>query len=350
MAYTYSVTASAMFEDRTAQFEAFGVPASELAEVRAAVSDMWRDGPGGWAYEWSKVAARHAAAGQHYLASLTYGCAKFPCLAGVPGRANALAKQVEEYVAAAPTFPVRFERRILRVPHRSGVTSVPVHLLTTHEDLTKAPVLIASGGVDTWKMDIHPMCIALANVGLTVLAFDQPGTGESAAYLTGDADEVVLGVVREAKVLGNGWVGHMGFSFGANFSAMTGLSGAVNAAVVLGAPTDKAFAKENLARLPYGMFDIVANAVGFDRRPELDELVTAMSGLSRHDLLEKNENAPMLVINGADDYFVPQADTLVFTGRRDTEVRLLPNTGHCAVSKMPEVMSTAIGWLKSRLG
>jgi len=41
---------------------------------------------------------------------------------------------------------------------------------------------------------------------------------------------------------------------------------------------------------------------------------------------------------------------LVFTGRRDTEVRLLPNTGHCAVSKMPEVMSTAIGWLKSRLG
>ena len=178
MAYTYSVTASAMFEDRTAQFEAFGVPASELAEVRAAVSDMWRDGPGGWTYEWSKVAARHASAGRHYLASLTYGCAKFPCLAGVPGRANALAKQVEEYVAAAPTFPVRFERRILRVPHRSGVTSVPVHLLTTHEDLTKAPVLIASGGVDTWKMDIHPMCIALANIGLTVLAFDQPGTGE----------------------------------------------------------------------------------------------------------------------------------------------------------------------------
>jgi len=78
--------------------------------------------------------------------------------------------------------------------------------------------------------------------------------------------------------------------------------------------------------------------------------VTAMSGLSRHDLLKRNENAPMLVINGTDDYFVPQADTLVFTGRRDTEVRLLPNTGHCAVSKMPAVMSTAMGWLTSRLG
>jgi esterase FrsA len=349
MAYTYTVAASAMFEDRAAQFEAFGVPASEVAEVRAAVTDMWRDGPGGWTYEWSKVAARHASAGRHYLASLTYGCAKFPCLAGVAARSSALAMQVEQYVAAAPTFPVRFERRIIRLPHRGGVTAVPVHLFSTKDDLTKAPVLLASGGVDTWKMDIHPMCIALAKVGLTVLAFDQPGTGESTAHLTRDADEVVLGLVREAKTLGNGWVGHMGLSFGANFSAMTGLSGAVNAAVVLGGPTDEAFAKENLARLPYGMFDIVANAVGFERHPELDGLVTAMSGLSRHDLLQKNENAPMLVINGADDYFVPQADTLVFTGRRDTEVRLLPNTGHCAVSKMPEVMSTAMEWLKSRL-
>jgi esterase FrsA len=350
MAYTYPVAASAMFEDRAAQFEAFGVPTSEMEEVRSAVTDMWSEGPGGWVYEWSKVAARHAAAGQHSLASLLYGCAKFPCLAGVPARASALARQVEEYVAAAPTFPVRFQRRVLRVPHRGGVTAVPVHLLTTHEDLTKAPVLIVSGGVDTWKMDIHPMCIPLSNVGLTVLAFDQPGTGESAAYLTRDADEVVLGVVREAKALGNGWVGHMGFSFGANFSAMAGLSGAVNAAVVLGAPTDKAFAKENLAKLPYGMFDIVANAVGFDRRPGLDELVTAMSGLSRRELLAKNDNAPMLVINGADDYFVPQSDTLVFMGRRDTEVRLMPGTGHCAVSKMPEVMATTIGWLRSRLG
>jgi hypothetical protein len=55
----------------------------------------------------------------------------------------------------------------------------------------------------------------------------------------------------------------------------------------------------------------------------------------------------MLVINGANDYFVPQADTLVFKGRPKTEVRLLPDIGHCAVlggvSKLPEV----IDWLRS---
>jgi esterase FrsA len=39
----------------------------------------------------------------------------------------------------------------------------------------------------------------------------------------------------------------------------------------------------------------------------------------------------MLVINGANDYFVPQADTLVFQRRRDTEVHLIPDIGHCGV-------------------
>lgn len=56
-------------------------------------------------------------------------------------------------------------------------------------------------------------------------------------------------------------------------------------------------------------------------------------------------NAPMLVINGADDVHVPQHDTLVFRGRRDTDVHLLPDTGHCAVSKMPQVLQMLFEWM-----
>jgi hypothetical protein len=41
----------------------------------------------------------------------------------------------------------------------------------------------------------------------------------------------------------------------------------------------------------------------------------------------------MLVINGANDLLVPQADTFVVEGRTKTEVHMLPDTGHCAVSK-----------------
>ena len=36
----------------------------------------------------------------------------------------------------------------------------------------------------------------------------------------------------------------------------------------------------------------------------------------------------MLVVNGADDYFIPQSDTLVFQGRPHTEVHLIEGTGH----------------------
>jgi pimeloyl-ACP methyl ester carboxylesterase len=48
-------------------------------------------------------------------------------------------------------------------------------------------------------------------------------------------------------------------------------------------------------------------------------------------LLDRADNSPMLVVNGANDYFVPQADTLVVQGRRNTEVHLIPDIGHCGV-------------------
>ena len=53
----------------------------------------------------------------------------------------------------------------------------------------------------------------------------------------------------------------------------------------------------------------------------------------------------MLVVNGADDYFIPQSDTLVFQGLPNTEVHLIEGTGHVAMSKAPEVVPKIIAWL-----
>jgi esterase FrsA len=158
-------------------------------------------------------------------------------------------------------------------------------------------VLIASGGVDTWKMDIHPMCIAAAqSTGATVLAVDMPGTGEIANLPLGaEADQVVLGVAQAAKAVGNGRVGHIAISFGANFSAMTGLTGAVDAAVDNGGPVKDAFSREHITRLPYGMFDIVGNAIGFDRRPDIDDVIAVIAvigTLSREKLLDQPDGNP----------------------------------------------------------
>src|ERR1700728_5435566 len=196
MSYTYPIEPEAMFEDRAAQFVAFGVPAADVERMRSAIQDMWSDGPGGWVPEWSALAAGYAEKGDHYLASLLYGCAKFPCLADAQ-RSAALARQVEEYVAASPSFPVRFERRLLSVPYLGATVEVPVHIYSASDDYTSSPMLLISGGVDTWKMDIHRMCVSAATPsGGTVVAFDIPGTGEIAQVpLNADADEVVLGLV-----------------------------------------------------------------------------------------------------------------------------------------------------------
>jgi esterase FrsA len=345
MSYTYAITPAAMFEDRFSQFVTLGIPKADVEAMRDAIVDMWADAPGGWVYEWSKLAERYKTAGQAFLASLAYGCAKFPCLAN-EARKTALAHQVEAYVAAAPAFPVKFERRSIDLPYAGSTVALPVHFYSATGGYGEAPVLLLNGGVDTWKMDFHGVCVTLVQkLGVTVAAFDQPGTGENPAALVLEADEIVLGLVKEARHLGNGKVAHFGTSFGANYSAMTGLLGIVDASIVLGAPIDKAFAHEALAKLPYGMPGIIGNDMGFDHQPPEAEFAIALGRLSRRALLDQSHNAPMLVINGADDYFVPQADTRIFEGRLNTDVHLIEGTGHCAFSKLPEVMGLVLRWL-----
>lgn len=350
MGYIYDIDTKAMFEDRFEEFVSLGIPRAEVTGMSAAITGMWIDAPGGWVYEWSRLAREHAEAGEMFLASLCYGCAKFPCLANEARRA-ALSKQVETYLAAAPTFPVKFERRLIDVPYRGTVSTIPTHIFSATGQYNSQPVLLFNGGVDTWKMDMHGICVALAQrLSVTVLAFDQPGTGETTAPLIPEADEMVLGLIAEGRRIGDGKVAHFGTSFGANYSAMTGLLGASDAWIVLGAPIDHAFTPDALQKLPYGMQDTIGNDMGFDRQPSLSEFLSAIEKLARRDLLARSDNSPMLIINGADDYFVPQSDTLLFEGRNKTEVHLIPGTGHCAFSKLPEVLSMILGWLPQQLG
>jgi esterase FrsA len=347
--YTYDIDAQAMFEDRTEQFAKFGIPHEDIERVRAAVTEMWTDAPGGWVFEWSRLAQRYAEQGDHRMASLVYGCAKFPCLAD-EARERALHRQLEQFHLAATDFPVHFERRTITVPYRGGSVQVPVHLYSADGDRPTRPVLLLSGGVDTWKMDVHPWCVAFAmGAGVDVLAFDHPGTGETPVPLDHHADEVIRGIVDYARGIGDGWVAQFGASFGGNFAAMSGLAGIVDAAVDLGGPVADSFQPEHLAKLPFGMHDILGNAMGWDHSPSLAELSAGLEQLARRDLLERDVNSPMLVVNGADDVFIPQSDTLVFEGRSDTEVHLIEGTGHVAMSKAPEVVPMIIGWVRSHL-
>jgi hypothetical protein len=43
--YTYHIDAQEMFDDRTHQFEKFGIPIGDIENVRTAVTDIWPDAP-----------------------------------------------------------------------------------------------------------------------------------------------------------------------------------------------------------------------------------------------------------------------------------------------------------------
>jgi esterase FrsA len=260
----------------------------------------------------------------------------------------AFTRQLEQYELSSPGFPVSFDRRVLELPHDGGTTPVPIHLLSAPGLPDHAPVLLASGGVDSWKLDLHMLFAGLAlRTGAKVLAFDIPGTGESRIPLSPASTQIVDGLIAAARELGDGRVAHLGISMGGYFSAYSGLAGLVDAAVVLGGPVEASFAAGR--RWEFGMADIVANALGFDRSPSADQLAAVTSGMSLRPLLDQDINAPMLIVNGADDVHIPQHDTLVFQGRRDTSVELLPGTGHCATTKLGQVVPQMATWITDKL-
>jgi len=340
VSYQFDIAPQDLIEQRTPQWIRGGLPAGDVHAVASAITDMWGSGPGGWLPEWSRLARRYAASGDHLRAATAYGVAKFPSL--VDGsRRRVLAEQVAEYVHAAPAFPVGFERVV--------VAGGPVHVLSDRDAGDDAPVVLVSGGVDTWKMDQHGVYVALAT-GLAghVVAFDLPGTGERAAEpLTADADGLIAGLVEHARTLSSGPVMHVGISFGGYFAARSGLRADVDAAVVLGGPVHAAFTEANFRRLRHGMYDIVANAMGFNTRPDLATLMPRVRAFDLEPLLATTGNAPMLIINGDADPYVPVEDTLLFEGRPDTEVMLVEGGVHCAFNRYPEVIKAVLHWLAS---
>ncbi|WP_181019553.1 alpha/beta fold hydrolase [Nonomuraea typhae] len=185
--------------------------------------------------------------------------------------------------------------------------------------------------------------------GTRVLAFDLAGTGETSHIpMTHDGGaELIDGLIAHARTLGNGQVAHFGLSMGGHYSATTGLTGSVDAAVDLGGPLEAAFTAGR--SFAHGMEGIVGNALGFDTVPSPDQVAARFSAFTLRPLLDRDANAPMLVVNGADDVHVPQHDTLVFRGRRDTRVELIEGTGHCAITKLGQVMPIIYDWLKQAL-
>src|SRR5271170_508466 len=351
--FTFYADPKAMVEERLAQFTQLGSPADKIHEVAERLDDLWRDGPGGWPYEWSRAAEACESRGDWLQASLFYGIGKYPCL-GDATRVKVYEKHLATYLKAAKTFPMRFERRILTVPYRGGSTDVAAHLLSPKDANDKSPVLLMMGGIDTWKLDVHHTAVQVgAALNAHIALVDMVGVGESKVPLAADGDVVLAGVIDHIRSLGNGRVGVFAFSFGATWAVKLALTGRVDAAAASGPLVADAFHEEFLGRMPNGMPGIIGNALRRDAAFRNDsEMSAAMAPFNMRDqgLLDwSGGRTPLYVVNGAIDPYVPNSDITVLESRPDTIVKLVPNATHCAAEKMHALMPDILQWLGSRL-
>ena len=70
MAFTFPVNVHELIGERKSQWIGIGVPTQVIADVQSRVVDMWLDGSGGWANEWSSAACESERAGDLPQASL----------------------------------------------------------------------------------------------------------------------------------------------------------------------------------------------------------------------------------------------------------------------------------------
>ncbi len=349
-------------EDRFDDWVKAGVNEEELDGAFRRVHDPTGSGPGSWVYELSLAAARHelaaskaeladdtvTAAEEYRQAAIFYYVARFPFVSG-PAKAEAYRKHIDCYLRLAETFQPPLE--VVRIPFEGkeiiGYLRIP--------DVEKPPVVVVTGGVDTWKSDVDRQIDAMLAEGLAVFAFDMPGTGESEWPLEPDSDRVYSRVVDYLKTrpeLDGENVGVYLQSFAGLFAVKLALLDPdIKAAVNIGGPIRLAFTPEHIKKVPDVMIATIAHAMGEDPNAGFKTMVARAEPMSlgNQGLLKKpDRQAALLSINGDQDHLVPIEDLYIISESGiEQDKWVYEGARHCATEHLEEYAPKAASWLKA---
>lgn len=351
-------------EDRFGGWVASGIDEKELDSVLKKIHDPTGTGPGSWVYELSLAAARHEvaateaelakeepkAAEEYKKAAIFYFIARFPYLSS-PAKEEAYRKHVDCYLRAAKRFDPPLET--VRIPYEGkeiiGYLRVP--------DVEKPPVVVVTGGVDTWKSDVDNQVNAILDEGMAVFAFDMPGTGESEWPLEPNSDRVysrVLEYLKSRPELDGERMGVYLQSFAGLFAVKLALVDPnVRAAVNVGGPIHLAFTPEHIKKVPDVMVATIAHAMREKPDVSFKKLVARAEpmSLAKQGLLQKPERqAALLSINGDQDELVPIEDLYIISDSGiEQDEWVYAGDGHCAPNNMSLHAPKAATWLRERL-
>jgi esterase FrsA len=342
-----------------------GADESELGAALQRIHDPVGSGPGSWVYELSqpaanawKAAEEAEAAGDlaratelYHRCAVWYYIARFPFV-GSPAKAEAYRNHIECYLRAVAHQSPPLE--MVLIPFEGNEI---IGYLRRPTGVERPPVVVLTGGVDTWKSDIEFQARSMLAEGMAAFTFDMPGTGESAWPLGADESRVYSRVFEYLKTrpdLDGERIGAYLQSFAGYYAVKLAVSDPnLKAAVNLGGPIHLSFTLEHAETVPEMMVKTIAHAMREDMDQPLSEMaekIAAMS-LDRLGLLAPPEHqAALLSINGDRDPLVTIDDLGIISERGiRQEEWVYPGDGHCASAHAREHVPKAAAWLRARL-
>lgn len=346
------------------------------ADVREALASIKTKDKDEWAAAFMAVADRYMAeakslqktdpakANADYIrAWRLYSFGKWPIPAS-PKKEESYQKAIQAFLAHARFWDPPLE--VVHIPFEGS--QIIGYLRLPKDPKAPVPLVIAINGLDSRKEDVSESFSAILPYGISFLAVDGPGTGQSPVKVSETADRMLSRVIdyaqSRAEVDKNRLAVH-GVSWGAYWATKLAI---VERARLRGTsaqspPIDIFFSKDFLTNSLLGnreyLFDQVPALMNiFDGVTNVDELATALGKMSlvKQGLLGK-PMAPMLVIAGVLDTQVPISDIYLLLSKGDTpkDAWINPAGGHLGrqVKVWPDPVifkQVIIPWLVRTLG
>ena len=342
----------------------------DMKAIATAIESLRSTNAEHWAEVWSNAAAPFEAEAQEREAAgdgnaareaylNAYGLlhvGRFPSPVH-PAKWNCYVRSVEMFQKAGAYFHPKLE--VVRVPFagKPEEGSEIIFYVRRKGAVTKQPVLLRWGGVDTWKEERTDYNEAMLGAGFATVNIDMPGVGQSPVVGSVDAERQYAPLfewIRTQPDLDADRVVVIGMSYGGYWATKLAhtFPDRICAAVNWGCGTDRFFTREwNLqsASARSYLMDLSltrARTVGAKSYEEYIEKVAEFS-LVKQGVLDR-PHAPMLVVNGDADEQVPFDDMLVLLkhGKPKT-ARFFPG-GHMGYG--PDTFPTVLAWVKKAAG
>ena len=359
-------------ERRISGWVARGADKAFIVNTINTTNGLFGEGPGTWVYDLARegdeliMQADEAlakgdtqkAADLYKSASAHYGVARYPFLHS-PSSGAAYAKHNKAYYQFLKLSKTNFEP--VQVPLEGKQIIGNLYKPNKYSPKSRFPLVVISGGIDTWKNELWTTVEAMLKQNFLVFAMDMPGTGESEWTLDANSERIYQAALEYLKHRPDVDPDKMAVSlrsFAGHFAVKLALTyPEIKAAVNVAGPIT--FGDGELWPLPEFMLRTVGSGFGIPQTEfdvlergtnALSERIASLSLRTQGLLKETKGQAHLLTINGTKDQLVPTDEifSLSLSGIKQ-ELWLYPEDGHCAGKNAKHYIPESAVWLNNIL-